>query len=58
MEQFRRLFPDAAWFKNYSKFLETFPIFISLYTIFRIVTKIFLSWRKLTNEIKNILFMD
>ena len=33
---FRRLFPETAWFKNYSKFLETYLIFIPFYAIFRI----------------------
>lgn len=55
---FRRLFPEASWFKNHSKFLETYPIFIPFYAVFRIITKIFTSWRKWTNEIKNILSMD
>ena len=55
---FRRLFPEASWFKNHSKFLETYPIFIPFYAVFRIITKIFTSWKKWTSEIKNILFMD
>lgn len=55
---FRRLFPKTAWFKNHSKFLESYPIFIPFYAIFRIVTKVFLSWSSWMNEIKNILFMD
>lgn len=54
----RRLFPEASWFKNHSKFLETYPIFISFYAVFRIITRIFTSWRKWTNEIKIILSMD
>lgn len=55
---FRRLFPEASWFKNHCKFLETYPIFIPFYAIFRIITKIFTSWKKWTSEIKNILSMD
>ena len=55
---FRRLFPEASWFKNHSKFLESYPFFIPFYAIFRIITKVFSSWKKWTNEIKNILFMD
>lgn len=55
---FRRLFPEKARFKNHSKFLETYPIFISFYAVFRIITKIFTSWKKWTSELKNILFMD
>ena len=55
---FRRLFPETAWFKNYSKFLETYLIFIPFYAIFRILTKVFSSWRRWTHEIKNILFMN
>lgn len=55
---FRRLFPEIAWFKNYSKFLETYLIFIPFYAIFRILTKVFSSWRRWTHEIKNILFMN
>lgn len=55
---FRRLFPEASWFKNHSKFLETYPIFIPFYAVFRIITKIFTSWKKWTSELKNILFMD
>ena len=55
---FRRLFPTVSWFKNHSKLLETYPILIPFYAVFRIITKIFTSWRKWTSEIKNILFMD
>ena len=39
-------------FKNHSKFLEPYPIFIPFYAIFRIIKKIFTSWRKWTSEIK------
>lgn len=43
---FRRLFPEASWFKNHSKFLETYPFLIPFYVVFRIITKIFTSWKK------------
>lgn len=55
---FRRLFPEASWFKNHSKFLDSYPIFIPFYAVFRIITKVFMSWKKWTSELNNILFMD
>lgn len=55
---FRRLFPESSWFKNHFKFLEAYLILIPFYVVFRIITKVFTSWRKWTSEIKNILSMD
>lgn len=55
---FRRLFPEVSWFKNHSKVLETYPFFIPFYEVFRIITKVFTSWKKWTIEIKNILSVD
>lgn len=55
---FRRLVPEANWFKKNYKFLDSYPIFIPFYGAFRIITKFFMSWKKWTNEIKNILSMD
>lgn len=55
---FRRLFPEAAWFKKNYKFLDSYPFFIPFFAEFRIITKVFTSWKKWTSEIKNILFMD
>ena len=55
---FSRLFPEAEWIKNHSKFLDSYPIFIPFYAVFRIITKFFMSWKKSTSEIKNIRLMD
>lgn len=55
---FRRLFPEAEWFKHHSKFPDSYPIFIPFYAVFRIITKVFASWKNWTSEIKNILFME
>lgn len=55
---FRRLFPEANWFKKNHKFLDSYPFFIPFYGAFRIITKVFIGWKKWTSEIKNILSMD